>query len=776
MDRKAPGARAFRGLDAIADLAEFGIAALDRKQTVRSTNRAFREILGLNAQFLETSPGAVFSFDELLALLEPLVDKGNWPALRARFLDDPAKGDTAHFDFQLRNGRVVRLYLHAMAGGGRAITVFDITDLAGASVDALAIEQRYALALDASEQSIWDWDLKTDQVTIGERFWDQIGRPDLGPRVSFEQFLDLVAPAERDELAHELANRVRELSAAASPAARPVSIETLHGEERHFTLSCLLTLAPDGSRALMTGLIRDVTESRQLRKEIVDARKRAEAAVQARSNFLAVISHEIRTPLNGILGTARLLLDADLKPAQQGLAEVIKESGDALLGIINQILDYSRLEAGAVELERTTFDLAQIIESAARLMNSEAEAKGLRIDTRVALDVAFGLVGDPGRIRQIILNLLGNAIKFTQQGHISVSAFLSEESAGAAWIRIEVRDTGVGIAEEAQAHVFDEFTQADASVSGRHGGTGLGLAICRRLTEQMGGQMGLSSQIGAGSTFWLTLPLALAGAQTPRGSAESESAPTDTPATSGQPRGRILVVDDNELNLRVMAALLDGLGEDYDMVDSGAEAIAAVQRTGYDAVLMDMQMPGLSGGQAARAIRALPGHGELPPILAVTANTPQEFPEAFEGTDGFIGRPIDAGEVAAALQEARSKQTPEAAGAADGDRAINAVFAKLESTIGREQTVKLYREFALDARVRIDRMESAARDGKIDALGRDAHDLKSTAGNFGFSELSELGGAIESACRDGEAERAVALVANARESAERVLLAIDTVG
>ena len=144
----------------------------------------FREILGLNAQFLETSPGAVFSFDELLALLEPLVDKGNWPALRARFLDDPAKGDTAHFDFQLRNGRVVRLYLHAMAGGGRAITVFDITDLAGASVDALAIEQRYALALDASEQSIWDWDLKTDQVTIGERFWDQIGRPDLGPRVS----------------------------------------------------------------------------------------------------------------------------------------------------------------------------------------------------------------------------------------------------------------------------------------------------------------------------------------------------------------------------------------------------------------------------------------------------------------------------------------------------------------------------------------------------------------------------------------------------------------
>jgi signal transduction histidine kinase len=363
------------------------------------------------------------------------------------------------------------------------LTVLDITDLIGRAEDAQAIEQHYGLALDASDQSIWDWNPETDQMTIGERFWDQVGRPDLGPTVSFEDFLGLVATADREDIRSELSDRVKNLNTAAAPVARDLRFETLHGEARHFTLTYRVTLSPDGSRAQMTGLVRDVTESRQLRQAIIDARARAEAATKARSNFLAVMSHEIRTPLNGILGTARLLLDAGLQPAQQELARVITESGEALLGIINQILDYSRIESAGVELERTKFDLVRLIEGAAKLMTPDAEAKGLRIDTLVASDVAFGLVGDPGRIRQIVLNLLSNAVKFTSQGNISVSAFPSEESDGTTWSRIEVKDTSIGIAEDALGRVFDEFTQADASISPRYGGSGLGLAICRRLAE-----------------------------------------------------------------------------------------------------------------------------------------------------------------------------------------------------------------------------------------------------------------------------------------------------
>lgn len=221
-----------------------------------------------------------------------------------------------------------------------------------------------------------------------------------------------------------------------------------------------------------------------------------------------------------------------------------------------------------------------------------------------------------------------------------------------------------------------------------------------------------------------------------------------------------------------MAALLDGLGEDYDIVEGGKDAIAAVERQDYDAVLMDMQMPDIDGEQAARAIRALPGRAETPPIIAVTAKTKDEDPLTPGLIDGFVGKPIDSAEVARALYEARARRPAEGAADAIGDPAVNAVFSKLVSTLGRDQTVSLYHEFARDARRRIGRMNAASGRNETEALRRDAHDLKSTAGNFGFKELSDLGGAIETACRNGDSARAATLLSEIGEPAERALSAI----
>jgi signal transduction histidine kinase/CHASE3 domain sensor protein/ActR/RegA family two-component response regulator len=379
--------------------------------------------------------------------------------------------------------------------------------------------------------------------------------------------------------------------------------------------------------------------------ELTVSRDQAQQATEAKSRFLANMSHEVRTPLNGILGMTSLLLDRPLEAEAREYASSIKMSGEALLALVNDILDFSKIEAGRLELEHVDFDLFSTLQDIAKTFTHVARQKNLSLTLETDPKLPHLVNGDPGRIRQILLNLIGNAIKFTPKGsiHIKLTCLNPEDVR----LRFDVRDTGIGIDAATIKTLFREFSQADVSTTRRYGGTGLGLSICKKLVELMGGEVGVESEVGQGSNFWFTLQLALARAQ----KLKSESEAIIELATDGRP-WRVLVGEDNQVNQIIIAKMLERLGVRCDVAGNGKEVIEAVQMRPYDLILMDCHMPEMDGYEATSFIRESKSiANNRIPIIAMTANALKGDREKTlaAGMDDYLSKPLDIKKVRSVL-------------------------------------------------------------------------------------------------------------------------------
>jgi len=685
-----------------------------------------------------------------------------------------------------------------------------------------------------------------------------------------------------------------------------------------------LRLNQEGQPDAVLEINNDVTERKEAEKALTAAKQAAEAASEAKSEFLANMSHEIRTPMNGVIGMASLLLETQLSEEQREYAETVRTSAEALLTVINDILDFSKVEAGKVDLEIIDFNLRRTVEEVAELLAERAQDKGVEIVAAIEPNVPTAVSGDPGRLRQVLVNLVSNAVKFTDSGEVVIRAQRVDEKDDGVLVRFEVSDTGIGIAPGHQGGLFASFAQADASTTRRYGGTGLGLAICKRLVELMSGDIAMQSEPGRGSTFWFTARLgqaaeelleagaglemlngrstlivddnatnmtileqmvrswglrvastdsgssamvmlreaakrgdpysfvlldyhmpgmdgpavaraitrdpSLAGVQIVLLSSSAERvqvrheaevriaahltkpvrqselydclatvvgkastgrasvlaqvlaqpAPNRAPSRGGV---RILMAEDNAVNQKVGARMLEKMGYSVDVVGNGAEAVRAVANGSYAAVFMDCQMPEMDGYQATAEIRRLEGSRGDTPIIALTASAMVGDRERClaAGMDDYLSKPLRDADLATVLfrwlpgtdENAAALASPSARPAGVLDPEHLATLRDMTEYSGRDILAELAEIFARDNQTQLDMLERALEEEDAEALCRVAHTLKGTAGGLGATEAMTVCGRLESLARTGELEEAASLKAELETQFQRVGQALE---
>lgn len=540
------------------------------------------------------------------------------------------------------------------------------------------------------------------------------------------------------------------------------------GEE--FPVELAITPISQGTTYFFTAFLRDITERKQTEKALLLASEQAEQASHAKSQFLAVMSHEMRTPLNALLGIQELLADTALDEKQRQYLRMAQEAGGALTLLIGDILDLTKIEAGKLEVERLPMKPADVLAEVMGLLRKQADEKGLTLTSHLAPDVPPVVVGDPARLRQVLFNLVGNAVKFTARGGVAVRVSRSKEPA-CGMLQFDVSDTGIGIAEEVRPRLFNLFMQADPSDTRKYGGSGLGLAISKRLVDLWGGRMGLRSQLGAGSRFWFTFgvpaddmePAAVPGI-------EAEN------ASSLVVQASVLLVEDSPLNQVVISTMLRQGGYVVDVADCGAAAIDAMKGKRYDLVFMDVSMPGMDGMEATRRIRRLGGAASTVPIVAMTAHAVQGYREQCleAGMNDYATKPIRKQDLMAMAAKwvgvvASPSIAKEAVSPLDSKQfelVDGGVIRQVASDAGLEDVAGLVRIFMEELMQRRDAIVRALAEDDMATLHHEGHSLKSAAGTFGALPLQTLAVEVDACCKRGD-------LGAAKSAAKKLLTCAD---
>lgn len=776
----------------------------------------FRLVGVSREEFLQTRDSLL----ELSSRIMPTEDKKRMLELVQEVVD----GKTDSYEFEhdvIRSDGTVRHFLvkgraHRNQEGKlvRVIgTTMDVTDKKIAENALRRSESNLARAQSIAHLGSYSFDIHT-----GEIFWSEelksIWNYEPGQTFSFETVVSRIHPEDR--------NRILEALRNAGPGNHPFNSEYRivkpDGSIRYAHDQGEISLDEKGTPVRMFGTLQDITDRKLIEEQLLKAKESAETANRAKGDFLANVSHEIRTPMNAVLGMQDLLLETDLTDEQREYLQLAHVSAESLLSTIDDVLDFSKIEQNKIELEQICFNLKNLISHIINLLSGKAGSNGLKLTSHIEESLPAIFVGDPVRLKQVLFNLLGNAIKFTKEGEVALSVekyrpcekghISSNSDAGEeTTLLFKVRDTGIGIPPEKIDKIFDAFTQVDASVTRKYGGTGLGLAISFQLVELMGGRIWVESEVGKGSTFYFTV-------RAKRGSYEEdygqegrllensiklqENKELDESEIFSGKSLNILLAEDHPINQKLILSLLKKKGYNFSLVTNGRDALDILSRRDFDAVLMDVQMPGMDGLEAARRIRdpSSDVRWHEIPIIALTARALKEDEENCieAGMNDYISKPLKKEKLFKVLDAIRpGRITPE--GAASGKRSrsshsgenkISACEEKISSNIAedsldRKGTISNFTEdeifnleevlertekdeLLLKEMVRIfldmfpgllDSMDKAIKEGEPDELRQTAHTLKSAAGSIGANRIFRTAYDLEQAGRENKLDFAV---------------------